>query len=61
MDVANQALVRISDPRAIRKPQPWPGPSKPGGSIADPLQPGIYQDSEVVSYAATGHHLQVMA
>jgi hypothetical protein len=60
LDRADQALVRISDPRAIRKPQPWPGPSKPGGSMADPLQPGIYQDSETVSYAATGHHLQVM-
>jgi hypothetical protein len=60
LDRADQALVRISDPRAIRRPQPWPGPSKPGGSMADPLHPGVYQDCEPVSYAATGHHLQVM-
>jgi hypothetical protein len=60
LDRADQAPVRISDPRAIRKPQPWPGPSKPGASIAEPVCPGIYQDSETVSYKAAGHHLMVM-
>lgn len=60
LDRADQALVRISDPRAIRRPQPWPGPSRPGGSIADPVRPGIWQDSEPVAYTMTGHHVQIM-
>ena len=60
LDRADQALVRISDPRAIRKPQPWPGPSAPGKSVAVALRPGIFQDSEPVAYTMTNHHLQVM-
>lgn len=60
MDRADHALTRITDPRAIRKPQPWPGPSHPGKSIALPARPGVYQDSEPVSYIMAGHHLQIM-
>lgn len=60
LDRADQALVRISDPRAIRKPLPWPGPSLAGKSIAEPLRPGMWQDSAPVAYTLPGHHLQVM-
>jgi len=60
MDRADQALVRITDPRAIRKAQPWPGPSHPGKSIARPVRPGMWQDSENVEYVMVNHHLQVM-
>lgn len=60
LDRADQALVRISDPRAIRKPQPWPGPSAPGKSVALPVRPGIWQDSEPVAYVMLNHQLQIM-
>ena len=60
LDRADHATMRITDPRAIRKPQPWPGPSRPGASIAEPVEPGKWQDSTVVSYTAAGHHLMVM-
>jgi len=28
------------------EPRPWPGPSRPGGSIADPIVLGVMEDSE---------------
>ncbi|GGO55399.1 sporulation protein SsgA [Streptomyces daqingensis] len=28
----------------LKTPTAWPGPSHPGGSITDPVQPGIYED-----------------
>ena len=58
-DRADRALVRVSDPRTMRKAIPWPGPSQPGKSVALPLQPGIWQDSAPVEYAITNHHLQL--
>lgn len=60
LDRADHATMRITDPRAIRKPSPWPGPSRPGASIAEPVEPGIWQDSTTVSYTVAGHHLMVM-
>ena len=30
----------------LRTPPPWPGPSRPGGSIAEPLLLGVVEDSE---------------
>ncbi|TMR95597.1 hypothetical protein [Nonomuraea basaltis] len=59
-DDAAAADVTLSDPRVMEKPIHWPGPSRPGGSAADPLQPGIWQDLEKVLYLVTGHHLQIM-
>lgn len=58
-DRADRALVKFSDPRVMRKPIPWPGPSAPGKSVALPLCPGIWQDGEVVRYTMPGHHLQL--
>ena len=37
LDRADRALVRISDPRVMRQPAPWPGPSAAGESVALPL------------------------
>ncbi|MET8142664.1 hypothetical protein ABZU32_20350 [Sphaerisporangium sp. NPDC005288] len=59
-DDASQANVVISDPRVMKHPISWPGPSKPGASIADPLRIGLWQDLDEVLYVVTGHHLQIM-
>jgi hypothetical protein len=60
LDNAALANVVISDPRVMRKPIPWPGPSRPGASIAEPIRPGVWQDLDDVEYTITGHHVQVM-
>ena len=57
---ADRAHMTISDPRVMKAPIPFPGPSKPGGSIADPIRPGLWQDLDPVQYVMTGHHLQIM-
>ncbi|KAB2351616.1 DNA translocase FtsK [Actinomadura rudentiformis] len=59
-DDASQAHVTISDPRIMKRPLPWPGPYRPGGSIAEALRPGMYQDMSEVLHPFTGHHLQIM-
>jgi hypothetical protein len=40
-DDAAEAELIITDPRVMKKPIPWPGPSAPGGSIALPLRLGV--------------------
>lgn len=57
---ADQAQITLSDPRVLKAPQPWPGPSRPGGSMAEPLRIGVWQDGEFVEYIAVGHHLGLM-
>jgi hypothetical protein len=59
-DQADHALLTLSDPRIFTKPIPWPGPSAPGTSIANPLCPGIFQDGEPVLYVIVGHHIYEM-
>jgi hypothetical protein len=59
-DRADRALVVLSDPRMIRNPVPWPGPSLPGASIAKPLRPGIWQDGLPVQHTLPGHHVHFM-
>ncbi|TDC55583.1 hypothetical protein E1281_11660 [Actinomadura sp. KC345] len=59
-DRADRAHVTVSDPRAIRHPVAWPGPSRPGGSVDEPLRIGLYQDGDDVEYRFVGHHLQIM-
>ncbi|KAB2341512.1 DNA translocase FtsK [Actinomadura rudentiformis] len=59
-DDASQAHVTISDPRIMKRPLPWPGPYRPGGSIAEALRPGMYQDMSEVLHPFTGHQLQIM-
>lgn len=59
-DDASRAKVVISDPRVMKQPIPWPGPSRPGASIADPIRLGLWQDLDEIEYVIVGHHLQVM-
>jgi hypothetical protein len=59
-DRADRATVITSDPRVLRRPTPWPGPSRPGESIALPLRVGLWQDGEDVEHVIVGHHVQVM-
>ena len=54
---ANRALVTLSDPQVFDNPIPWPGPSAPGTSIANPLRIGHYQDTDPVAYVIVGHHI----
>lgn len=59
-DDASRAKVVISDPRVMKRPIAWPGPSRPGASIADPLRHGVWQDLDEIEYVIVGHHVQVM-
>jgi hypothetical protein len=60
MDRADLAEVTLTDPRLMRKPIPWPGPSRPAASIAEPIVPGMWQDADPVEWTITGHHVQQM-
>ncbi|MGC5012985.1 hypothetical protein ACLQ2R_19660 [Streptosporangium sp. DT93] len=59
-DDASKAKITVSDPRVMKRPIPWPGPSRPGESIAKPLRPGLWQDLDEVAHIIVGHHVQVM-
>jgi hypothetical protein len=50
----DRADVTISDPRIMKNPIPWPGPSRPSASIAEPLRPGVFQD---VEHIIAGQHV----
>lgn len=47
-DDASQAQMVIVPQDVLREPVDWPGPSHPGGSIADPIVFGVYEDTEPV-------------
>ncbi|GHE28697.1 hypothetical protein GCM10017673_33990 [Streptosporangium violaceochromogenes] len=59
-DDASKAKITVSDPRVMKAPIPWPGPSRPGASIADPVRHGLWQDLDEIEYVIVGHHVQVM-
>jgi hypothetical protein len=59
-DRADRAGFSMSDPRVLTRPIPWPGPSAPGSSIAEPLGLGMWQDGEPVRYVIVGHHIYMM-
>ena len=59
-DRADHARLTVSDPRVMKRPILWPGPSRPGRSIAEPIRPGLWQDLDPVQYIIIGHHVQVM-
>lgn len=61
IDRADLVNVTISDPRILREAISWPGPSRVGASIAEPLRIGLWQDADPVEYVIVGHHIQVMA
>lgn len=58
-DDASKAKITVSDPRVLKGRIPWPGPSRPGGSIGEPIRLGLWQDLDPVEYVIVGHHLQV--
>jgi hypothetical protein len=60
LDRADQAHFTITDPRILRDPLPWPGPSRAGASIADPIRVGLWQDQEEVQWTIQEHHKQIM-
>lgn len=59
-DDASKAKVVISDPRVMKNPIGWPGPSRPGQSIAEAIRLGLWQDLDEIEYRIVGHHLQMM-
>jgi hypothetical protein len=59
-DRADHAQVTITDPRVMKNPIPWPGPSRPGESIAEPVRIGLYQDADDALYTVLEHHLLTM-
>ncbi|MFD0685886.1 hypothetical protein [Actinomadura fibrosa] len=60
LDRADLAHVTISDPRVLRTPLPWPGPSRPDASVAELLRTGVFQDGTDAELYLVGDHLQVM-
>jgi hypothetical protein len=55
---AGYSKVSISDPAVLdAAPLPWPGPSHPGASIAEPVRGGLWQDAEEMTYKLVGSHL----
>ncbi|HEU5024637.1 MAG TPA: hypothetical protein VFV01_06905 [Spirillospora sp.] len=52
--------VTVTDPRVMKRPIPWAGPYRPGGSIADALRIGVYQDMTEVLTVLVDGHLQIM-
>jgi hypothetical protein len=60
LDRADLAQFTLTDPRFMRKPIPWPGPYSAGGSIAEPIRPGLWQDAEPVLWTIPGYHIQLM-
>jgi hypothetical protein len=59
-DDASKTKVTISDPRVLKNRIPWPGPSRPGGSIGEPLRLGLWQDLDIVELLLFSFHLQIM-
>jgi hypothetical protein len=59
-DRADWADVTLSDPRVLRKPIDWPGPSFGGESIAKPIRVGKWQDDAPVNWPVTDQHVQIM-
>jgi hypothetical protein len=59
-DHADKAKVTISDPRVMKRPIAWPGPSRPGRSVAEPFRLALWQDLDELAYVVVGHHLQMM-
>src|SRR5690348_8699414 len=61
MDNARYADVILSDPRILRKPVRWEGPSwTNGASIADSISIGMYQDGTECEVEVPATQIQVM-
>lgn len=55
-DRADRAQIVVVPTDQLRRALPWPGPSAPGGSIAEPLVPGLYEDAGLVRLYLPGDH-----
>lgn len=44
----SRATMTIVPVDVLTQPQPWPGPSAPGGSISEALVTGLYEDTEPI-------------
>lgn len=57
---AGRGLMRVVRRDTLRTPNPWPGPSMPGGTVFDPVVQGVYQDglvaSKTVADSSGGRH-----
>ena len=61
MDNARFADVILSDPRILKRPVPWEGPSwSAGASIADSISIGMYQDGTECEVEVPATMIQVM-
>ena len=61
MDNARFADVILSDPRILKRPVPWEGPSwTNGASIADSISIGMYQDGTECEVEVPATMIQVM-
>lgn len=60
LDHAGVGDVTLSDPRVIAEPVDYPGPSYIGGSIADPVSVGMYQDNTETEFCIPGTQIQIM-
>jgi hypothetical protein len=59
-DRADRAELVLSDPRVLRQVLPYPGPLHAGGSVADPLGLGRYQDMTPAELVFLEFHLMLM-
>jgi hypothetical protein len=61
---AAKTTVLITDPEGLdREPLPWPygmAGSRPGASIAEPINPGLWQDGRLMEYVLLRHHLRTI-
>ncbi len=57
---AGTPTVTLTDPLLLKDPILWPGPSRPGRSIAEPLRVGMFQDGTHIEIVIVGSHLQIM-
>lgn len=56
-DDASKARMVMVTEDVLRRQLPWPGPSHPGGTMADPVLPGLYEDGlpEQLWFAGNWH------
>ncbi|MFC4536994.1 hypothetical protein [Sphaerisporangium dianthi] len=57
---AGAPTMTLSNPLLLEEPILWPGPSRPGGSIAEPLRVGVFQDGTPIEIVLPGSHIQIM-
>lgn len=54
-----QSVMKAIDPRALDLPVMYPGPSRPGASITEPLRTGQYADGQPHEFVNENHGLTV--